>query len=81
MPWSSEHAGQRLGRDHVLNLADIGLYLSKFEGRNRACGVFPGPDASVVGRIIDLDIDLHGLRREDGRGVRLLTIQGPAAKS
>ena len=77
MPWSSDQGGQRLNRDQILNLADIALYLSKFEGRNRACGVFPGPDKSIVDRIIDLDIDLHGLRREDGRGVRLLTIQGP----
>jgi diguanylate cyclase (GGDEF)-like protein len=80
MPWSSDRAGQRLNRDQILNLADIALYLSKFEGRNRAFGVFPGPDTSIVDRIIDLDIDLHGLRREDGRGVHLLAIPGPVAK-
>ena len=77
MPWSSEHAGRRLNRDQILNLADIALYLSKFEGRNRACGVFPGPDASIMNRIVGLDINPHGLRSEDGQGFRLLTIHGP----
>ncbi len=77
IPWSSAHAGQRLNRDQILNLADIGMYLSKFEGRNRACGVFPGSDASIIDRIVDLDLDFHGLRHADGSGVRLLTIHGP----
>jgi two-component system chemotaxis family response regulator WspR len=77
MPWSSEDAGRPLNRDQIVNLADIALYLSKFEGRNRACGVFPGPDASIMNRIVSLDINPHGLRGEDGRGFRLLTIQGP----
>ncbi len=43
MPWSSEDGERPLNRDQTLNLANIALYLSKFEGRNRACGVFPGP--------------------------------------
>ena len=77
MPWSNEHAGRPLNRDQILNLADIALYLSKFEGRNRACGVFPGPGASIVDRIVNLDLDFQGLREEDGRGVRLLTIDAP----
>ena len=80
MPWTTDRAAPRLNRDQILNLADIALYLSKFEGRNRACGVFPGSDAGIVDRIIDLDIDLHGLRREDGRGVLLQTIIGPGGK-
>jgi two-component system, chemotaxis family, response regulator WspR len=81
MPWSTDRSTPRLNRDQILNLADIALYLSKFDGRNRAYGVFPGPDAGIVDRIIDLEIDLHGLRREDGRGVRLQTILGPRAKT
>jgi two-component system chemotaxis family response regulator WspR len=78
MPWTSRQIGRALNRDQVLNLADIALYLSKFEGRNRASGVFPGPDTGIVDRIINLDIDCHGLRKEHGRGVRLVTIDGPA---
>lgn len=81
MPWSFEHAGRLLNRDQILNLADIALYLSKFEGRNRACGVFPGPDTSIMDRIINLDVNPHGLRSEDGRGFRLLTINGPSPKT
>ena len=81
MPWSSEYPGRPLNRDQILNLADIALYLSKFEGRNRACGVFPGPDESIMNRIVSLDINPHGLRDEDGRGFRLLTIHGPVAGS
>ena len=81
MPWTTDRSAPRLNRDQILNLADIALYLSKFEGRNRASGVFPGSDPGIVDRIIDLDIDLHGLRREDGRGVRLQTIAGPDAKT
>jgi len=81
MPWATDRAAPRLNRDQILNLADIALYLSKFEGRNRACGVFPGSDAGIVDRIIDLDIDLHGLRREDGRGLKLVTIPGPGNKN
>jgi len=77
MAWSSDSVIRKLNRDQILNLADIALYLSKYEGRNRACGVFPGPGASIVDRIINLDLDCHGLRSEDGRGVRLLTIDGP----
>jgi len=81
MPWSRENVGRLLNRDQILNLADIALYLSKFEGRNRGCGVFPGPGASIVERIINLDLDYRGLRSEDGRGVRLLTIAGPATET
>jgi len=77
MPWSPEYAGRPLNRDQILNLADIALYLSKFEGRNRGCGVFPGPDVSIMNRIVSLDVNPHGLRSEDGRGFRLLTIHGP----
>jgi two-component system chemotaxis family response regulator WspR len=77
MPWSAEHPGYRLNRDQILNLADIGLYRSKYEGRNRAYGVFPGPDAGIVERIVNLEVDSDGLRNEEGRGFRLLTIQGP----
>ena len=29
-------------------------------------------------RILSLDINPHGLRSEDGRGLRLLTIYGPS---
>ncbi len=32
--------------DQVLNLADGGLYIAKREGRNRVCGVLPGPALS-----------------------------------
>ncbi len=79
MPWSSAYTGRPLNRDQILNLADIALYLSKFEGRNRACGVFPGPDLGIVDRIVSLDINPHGLRGEDGHGFRLLTLHGPGA--
>ncbi|HEY2347309.1 MAG TPA: diguanylate cyclase [Xanthomonadaceae bacterium] len=77
LSWPSRGPEPGLSHDHVLNLADIGLYLSKSGGRNRACGVFPGPDAGIVERIVRLEIDQDRLRSEDGRGVRLLTIHGP----
>lgn len=77
MLWPSRHPQPELSHDHVLNLADIGLYLSKSEGRNRACGVFPGPDTGIVERIVRQEVDQDRLRSEDGCGVRLLTIHGP----
>lgn len=78
LPWVDAD-GSGLNRDQVLNLADFALYLGKLEGRNRGYGVFPGPDSGVVSRLVDLGMDPHALRREDGRGVRLLPLPGPPA--
>jgi two-component system chemotaxis family response regulator WspR len=78
LPWVAAN-GERLSRDQLLNLADIALYLSKLEGRNRGYGVFPGPDATLATHVGDLAMDPHALRREDGKGVRLRAISGPPA--
>ncbi len=78
LPWSQQ-AGAGLSREQVLNLADFALYLSKLEGRNRACGVVPGPDSSLPQRMSELSMDAHALRNEDGRGVHLHRLLGPSA--
>lgn len=77
LPWPGDPQAVQLNREQVLNLADFALYLSKLEGRNRGYGVFPGPDADLAQRMSDLALDPHGLRREDGRGVRLHLLPGP----
>jgi two-component system chemotaxis family response regulator WspR len=76
LPWLSQ-TGITLSREQVLNLADLALYLSKLEGRNRACGVLPGPDEHFAERMAELSMDAHALRREDGRGVQLQRLIGP----
>jgi diguanylate cyclase (GGDEF)-like protein len=78
LPWIGVN-GDRLSRDQVLNLADIALYLSKLEGRNRGYGVFPGPEAGLTTQISDLGMDPRTLRGEDGKGIRLRAIIGPSA--
>lgn len=79
VPWSHNGGAGQLNREQVLNIADFALYLSKLEGRNRGCGVFPGPDASLPQRYSELAMDPHALRHEDGRGVRLQWLLGAAA--
>ncbi|MGQ0801911.1 MAG: diguanylate cyclase [Pseudomarimonas sp.] len=78
LPWGDQ-PGAGLTREQVLNLADFALYLSKLEGRNRACGVAPGPDLSLPQRMSELSLDAHALRHEDGRGVHLHRLLGPTA--
>lgn len=78
LPWR-EQSVHNLTREQVLNLADFALYLSKLEGRNRACGVLPGPDSSFSQRLSALSMDAHALRFEDGRGVHLQRLLGPTA--
>lgn len=77
LPWSDDNDADQLNREQVLNIADFALYLSKLEGRNRGCGVFPGPDRRLPQRLSDLAMDPHALRYEDGRGVRLHRVSGP----
>ncbi|MEO6172739.1 MAG: diguanylate cyclase [Arenimonas sp.] len=76
LPWIGSD-GTHLSRDQTLNLADVALYLSKLEGRNRGYGVFPGPDPDVVGRLTDLGVDPQSLRLENGKGVQLVALPGP----
>lgn len=76
LPWVGSH-GSQLSRDQVLNLADVALYLSKLEGRNRGYGVFPGADPDVVGRLTEGGVNPQSLRLENGKGVRLVALAGP----
>ncbi|PZO10201.1 MAG: diguanylate cyclase response regulator [Lysobacteraceae bacterium] len=75
LPWIGSD-GSQLGRDQTLNLADVALYLSKLEGRNRGYGVFPGADPDVVARLTDLGVDPQSLRLENGKGVQLVALAG-----
>lgn len=76
LPWVGAD-GTQLSRDQALNLADVALYLSKLEGRNRGYGVFPGSDPDVVERLTDLGVDPQSLRLENGKGVQLVALPGP----
>ena len=75
LPWIGSD-GSQLSRDQTLNLADVALYLSKLEGRNRGYGVFPGIDPDVVARLTDLGVDPQSLRLENGKGVKLVALAG-----
>ena len=77
LPWIGSD-GSQLSRDQTLNLADVALYLSKLEGRNRGYGVFPGTDPDVVARLNDFGVDPQSLRLENGKGVRLVALAGAA---
>jgi diguanylate cyclase (GGDEF)-like protein len=66
-----------LSRDQVINLADLALYLSKIEGRNRGTGVYPGKDSEFATRLPTLSSNPGTLRDEDGRGVVLQPVEGP----
>jgi two-component system chemotaxis family response regulator WspR len=74
-PWR----GAALSLDRLLGLADAGAYLCKREGRNRACGVFPGDEHGGPRRVAGCDPDPQVLLEEDGRGVRLVRLPGPGA--
>jgi diguanylate cyclase (GGDEF)-like protein len=77
-PWSHPGAPPDAGTlDQVLSLADVGAYLGKIEGRNRAFGIFPGPEPGLLKRLPDLGQDPTLLRREHGRSVRLHPLLGP----
>jgi len=76
LPWGDAN-GTGLSREQVLNLADFALYLSKLEGRNRACGVLPGPVSTPPQHLTERLIDAHSLRQEDGKSVILRRVVGP----
>lgn len=61
----------------VLTLADGAVYLSKREGRNRACGCWPGAAAGDVDGLLGLARDPARLAAENGELVRLLRVAGP----
>lgn len=65
----------------TIALADAGAYLSKLDGRNRGFGVLPGPDSQFLSRLESISLGPGVLRPEDGRGVRLVAVTGPAAGS
>jgi two-component system chemotaxis family response regulator WspR len=62
----------------AIALADAGTYLAKLDGRNRAFGVFPGPDPDFHKRLADINLGPGVLRPEDGKGVKLVTWAGPS---
>jgi two-component system chemotaxis family response regulator WspR len=76
-PWSDSIAGGNPDHQLVIGLADAGTYLAKLEGRNRAYGVLPGPDADFADRLSNINLGPGILRPEDGKGVRLVTLLGP----
>lgn len=65
----------------TIALADAGAYLSKLDGRNRAFGVLPGPDAGFVERLTEISVGPGILRPEDGKGVHLVAINGPPPRT
>ncbi|HWS25990.1 MAG TPA: diguanylate cyclase [Xanthomonadales bacterium] len=80
-PWMVEpNTGQEATHNEhlAIALADAGTYLAKLDGRNRAFGVFPGPDADFHQRLADINLGPGVLRPEDGRGVRLVSWAGPS---
>ncbi len=70
--------GTAEAHDFAISLADAGAYLSKLDGRNRAVGVLPGPDAEARARLAGIALGPGALRPEEGRGVLLRALPGPA---
>jgi two-component system, chemotaxis family, response regulator WspR len=84
-PWRSPTGPEPLSgddegaaHDFAISLADAGAYLSKLDGRNRAVGVLPGPDAEARARLAGIALGPGALRPEDGRGVLLHLLAGPS---
>jgi len=78
-PWTADADDDPQGDPHLaIALADAGTYLAKIEGRNRAFGVLPGPDAAFRDQLASISLSPGVLRADDGRGVRLVAIGGPS---
>lgn len=80
-PWMVEAStGQAPahGEHLAIALADAATYLAKLDGRNRAFGVFPGPDTHFHKSLADINLGPGVLRPEDGKGVRLVSWAGPS---
>ncbi len=74
-PW---HRDAHTDYPSTIALADAGTYLSKTDGRNRAVGILPGPEAADLDeRIERISLGPGLLRQENGRSVRLVEIPGP----
>ena len=67
-PWRPE-SPDAVHHEQVMSLADQALYLAKREGRNRAVGVLPGPDGTLL-----TEVPIAG---QDGAAVRLVRSAGP----
>lgn len=79
-PWVSAPERFQGASDYQwpVGLADAAAYLAKLAGRNRAYGVLPGPDPGFAQRLADINLEPGTLRREDGAGVELRELPGPA---
>jgi hypothetical protein len=69
-PWRPE-SPEAVHYEQVMSLADQALYLAKREGRNRAVGVLPGPDGTLL-------LPEGPIAGQDGAAVRLVRSPGPA---
>jgi len=76
-PWTADLNVVNPDHQLVIGLADAGTYLAKLDGRNRAFGVLPGPDADFATRLSNINLGPGVLRPEDGKGVHLVALLGP----
>lgn len=77
-PWPGRDAPAQVDHHLAIGLADAGAYLAKLDGRNRGFGILPGPDPSFRRDLASISLGPGVLRPEDGRGVQLVPIAGPA---
>lgn len=72
-------APQQVSIERALYLADAGVYLSKRQGRNRACGIVLDRGEPAAALYVDSENVVERLLAEDGRTLSLQRIEGPPA--